>query len=66
MQIQFTPQKLHNAGLLCMEHEDSVEIMPSEGGRFITIPLDANKMMELAPNNPMHALIIAAIMASES
>jgi hypothetical protein len=66
MQIQFTPAKIHNAGLLCMEHEDSVEIMPNEGGKFITIPMDANKMMELNEANPMHASIIAAIVASET
>lgn len=66
MQIQFTPEKIHNAGLLCMEHEDSVEIMPNEGGKFISIPLDANKMMDLSEANPMHAKIIAAIEASQN
>lgn len=61
MQILFTPQKIHNAGLLCMEHEDNVEIMPHEGGKFIRIPMDASKMMTLIEANPMHAKIIAAI-----
>lgn len=61
MQIQFTPAKIHNAGLLCMEHEDSVEIMPNEGGKFVSIPLDANKMMTLNPERPDHARIIAAL-----
>ena len=65
MQIKFTPEKLHNAGLLCMEHEDCVEIMPSEGGKFITIFMDANKLMTLIESHPMHAKIIAAIADSE-
>lgn len=65
MQIQFTPEKIHNAGLLCMEHEDRVEIMPNEGGKFITIFMDANKMMTLIESHPIHAKIIAAILASE-
>lgn len=64
MKIQFTPAKIHNAGLLCMEHDDRVEIMPNEGGKFITIPLDADKMMDLNPAITSHALIIAAIAAS--
>lgn len=61
MQIEFTPAKIHNAGLLCMEHADSVEIMPEEGGKFIRIEMDANKMMTLNPANPIHAKIIAAL-----
>ena len=66
MQIQFTPAKIHNAGLLCMEHEDSLEIMPNDRGKFMTIMMDANKMMELNEANPVHARIIAAIVASET
>jgi hypothetical protein len=65
MQILFTAAKIHNAGLLCMEHEDHVEIMPHEGGKFIRIEMDGNQMMNLNPAHPMHAKIIAAIAASE-
>lgn len=65
MQIHYTAAKLHNAGLLCMEHADTVEIMPTEGARFISIPMDENKMMTLDPGHPIHAKIIAAIAASE-
>lgn len=61
MKIHFTPKKIHDAGLLCMEHTDNVEIMPNEGGKFIRIEMDADKMLDLNPANPMHAKIIAAI-----